>query len=61
LQNGQRADAVNLATREVVELKPNNPAAIARGLRQARGYARQLDLESSGDPFTYRVITYDRP
>ncbi len=25
------------------ELKPNNPAAIARGLRQARGYARQLD------------------
>jgi hypothetical protein len=61
LQNGQRADAVNLETREVVELKPNNPAAIARGLRQVQGYAQQLDAEFPGVPFTYRVETYTRP
>jgi len=47
--------------REVVELKPNNPAAIARGLRQVRGYAAQLDQQFPGTPFTYRVITYERP
>lgn len=37
LANGRRADAVNLATREVVELKPNNPAAIAQGRASGRG------------------------
>jgi hypothetical protein len=61
LANGQRADAVNLGTREVVELKPNNPAAIARGERQVAGYAQQLNQEFPGDPFTTRVVTYDRP
>jgi len=61
LENGQRADAVNLATREVIELKPNNPAAIARGLRQAEGYAQQLTEEYPGTPFSYSVVTYDRP
>lgn len=61
LANGKRADAVNFMAREVVELKPNNPAAIARGLRQVRGYAAQLDQQFPGTPFTYRVITYERP
>jgi hypothetical protein len=34
--NGQRSDAVSVGSREVVELKPNNKAAIARGLRKDR-------------------------
>jgi hypothetical protein len=61
LENGQRVDAVNFETREVIELKPNNPRAIARGLNQVQGYAQQLDQEFPGDPFTYSVQTYDRP
>jgi hypothetical protein len=61
LDNGLRADAVNLEEREVVELKPNNPSAIARGLRQVKAYAEQLDKQFPGKPFTYRVITYTRP
>jgi hypothetical protein len=52
---------VNLGTREVVELKPNNPAAIARGRRQAAAYAEQLTREFPGTPFTWRVETYNRP
>ncbi len=40
-QSGLRPDAVNLATREVVELKPNTAGAIASGLRQVAEYARQ--------------------
>jgi hypothetical protein len=61
LENKQRVDAVNFETREVIELKPNNPRAIARGESQAAGYAEQLTKEFPGDPFTYRVVTYDRP
>jgi Restriction endonuclease fold toxin 9 len=61
LENGKRADAVNFATREVIELKPNNPRAIGEGLRQAQGYAQQLTQEFPGSAFTYRVVTYDRP
>lgn len=61
LANGRRADAVNFRAREVVELKPNNPAAIARGNRQAAAYAEQLTKEYPGTPFTWRVQTYDRP
>lgn len=37
LASGRRPDAINFATREIVELKPNNPAAISRGQRPARG------------------------
>ncbi len=61
LPSGGRPDAVNFGTREVVELKPNNPAAIAQGERQAADYARQLGQEFPGTPFTHRVQTYDRP
>jgi len=58
---GGRADAVNLRTREVVELKPNNPAAIRSGQRQADAYARELERTYPGAPFRARVQTYDRP
>lgn len=62
LANNERVDAVNFETREVLELKPNNPKAIRLGLRTAQRYAAQLDKQFPGDrPFTYRVVTYDRP
>jgi hypothetical protein len=61
LENGQRADAVNLETREVLELKPNNPRQIRLGTRQVQGYVDQLNQEFPGTPFTGRVVTYDRP
>lgn len=58
LPSGKRADAVNWETREVVELKPNNPNAIRRGERQVDGY--RLELESTtGECWTCRVETYD--
>jgi RHS repeat-associated protein len=61
LDNGQRADAVNLVTREVVELKPNSQRAISAGYRQLAGYIRQLNEEyPGGTPWTGRVETYDR-
>ena len=61
LQSGRRADAVNLRTREVIELKPNNPRAIRLGYRQLDAYARELQKMYPGKPFTTRLETYDRP
>lgn len=61
LPSGRRADAVNLRMREVVELKPNNPRAIAGGQRQLEAYARELEELYPGAPFTRRLETYDRP
>lgn len=52
---------MNLRAREVVELKPNNPRAIAQGRRQVDVYARELDEVYPGAPFTRRVETYERP
>jgi len=55
-------DAINFATREVIELKPNNPSAIARGLRQLSSYLDELDLMFPGEPkWTGYLVTYDRP
>ncbi len=39
LPSGRRPDAVDVASRTVRELKPDNPRAIARGIRQAAAYA----------------------
>ena len=61
LLNGQRADAVNFSTREVVELKPNSQRSINTGYRQLAGYIEQLNKEYPGDvPWAGRVETYDR-
>jgi hypothetical protein len=67
-RRGRFADAVDLGGRQVLELKPNNPRAIARGLRQAEGYAQQLDMEfpldpanPGANPFEFYVVTYDVP
>ena len=61
LPSGRRADAVNFETREIVELKPNNPRAIALGQRQVARYADELNREFPGRPFSTRVETYERP
>jgi hypothetical protein len=42
LKSGRRADAVNVATRTVKELKPDNPAAMRRGAAQAKKYAKEV-------------------
>jgi hypothetical protein len=61
-ESGQRADAINFETREILELKPNNPAAIARGERQLANYISQANSEfPKGPTFTGKVITYARP
>jgi len=62
LDSGRRADAVNLQTREVIELKPNNPRQIRQGNQQLQGYIDELNqMYPTGPWFTGRVETYDRP
>src|SRR5260370_26265099 len=45
LDNGMKVDAVNFEMRLALELKPNNPRAIAKGLRQLQKNLLQLELE----------------
>jgi hypothetical protein len=59
LPSGKRADAVNWETREVKELKPDNPAAIRRGQRQVERYRKELE-EMTGEPWTGTVETYQK-
>jgi len=59
LPSGRMPDAVNWSTKEVVELKPNNPRAIRLGERQLQRYIEELNREYGGG-FTGRIITYDR-
>ena len=49
LASGKRVDALNRATREVIELKPGNKAAIRRGVSQLRGYIQELGAEYGGE------------
>jgi hypothetical protein len=58
LESGQRVDALNRTTREVIELKPNNARAIARGPKQLQGYIDELNRTEPGRPWTGRVMTY---
>lgn len=57
LDSGKRADAVNVKTREVIELKPNNPQAIARGEKQVEAYRKELE-QMLGGTWTSKVVTY---
>jgi len=59
LPSGKRADAVNLETGEVVELKPNNERAIRRGEKQVEEYRKELE-EKFEKLFSGRVETYDQ-
>ena len=58
LPSEKRADAVNWETREVVELKPNNPNAVRRGEKQVERYRQELE-SITGESWTSRVETYD--
>ena len=59
LESGKRVDALNRSTREVIELKPNNARAIARGVKQLQGYIIELnETEPGARPWTGRVMTY---
>jgi hypothetical protein len=58
LPSRARPDAVNLKTREVVELRPDRPAAIRRGKAQLRRYAAELNEEYPGPPFKTILVTY---
>ena len=48
-----RADGINYKLKIVYELKPDNPRAIARGLKQLERYLKGLGKEWTG-----RIITY---
>jgi Restriction endonuclease fold toxin 9 len=58
LDAGGRVDAINFETREVIELKPNNPRAIRLGERQVADYVAKLNEQFPGDPWTGQVVTY---
>ena len=58
LPSGKRMDGYNPQTKEVIELKPNNPRAIRRGERQVDGYCRECD-QTKGPGHTGRVQTYE--
>lgn len=59
LPSGRRVDGINFQTRQVVELKPNNPRAIRDGQRQLDRYLEELNREYPGAPWTGRVETYN--
>ena len=59
LPSGKRVDALNWETREVVELKPNNPRAIRRGEKQVEEYRQELE-SITDECWTCRVETYDQ-
>ena len=58
LPSGRRMDAYNADTREVIELKPDNPRAVQRGERQVEQYCLECD-RVYGPGHTGRVQTYD--
>ena len=58
LKAGGRVDALNMQTRHVIELKPNNPRAIRLGERQLDGYIEKLNEQFPGEPWTGSVVTY---
>jgi hypothetical protein len=54
-----RADAVNWEERTIVELKPDNPAAVRLGERQLARYINALE-EETGQKWTGYVMRYVR-
>jgi hypothetical protein len=62
LPSGRRVDALNFQTRQVVELKPNNPRAVRLGERQVARYLEELNETYPGEvPWTGSVVTYGAP
>ncbi|HXX31296.1 MAG TPA: hypothetical protein VEJ89_11310, partial [Myxococcaceae bacterium] len=59
LPSGKRVDAINFETREIIELKPNNAKAIAKGQVQLRQYIAEAEREFGGK-WTGYIQTYAR-
>jgi Restriction endonuclease fold toxin 9 len=57
LRGGGRVDAINFETRQIIELKPNNPRAIRLGNSQIEGYLAKLNEQFPGEPWTGSVVT----
>ena len=57
LPSGKRPDAVDWANRQVRELKPDNPRAIARGQNQVDKYKSELESMDI-EPWTAIIDTY---
>lgn len=60
LPSGKKMDAYNAETKEVIELKPNNPSAVRKGQRQVDQYCKECDKEY-GPGHKGTVRTYDPP
>jgi hypothetical protein len=58
LANGDRVDFINQVTRQIIELKPGNPAKAADYLRQLQRYLDQLNKQFPGTPWTGRIEYY---
>jgi RHS repeat-associated protein len=58
LPSGKKMDAYNAQTREIRELKPDNPRAIRRGKKQVKEYCDECD-KAFGPGHTVKVETYD--
>lgn len=59
LPSGKRVDAIDRKNNIVRELKPGNPRAEARGLRQVMNYAKELSA-ITGKIWKYFVDTYKK-
>lgn len=60
LPSGRRVDGLNPETREVRELKPDNPRAVRRGETQVQRYVKELEAKTR-EKWTGKVETYRRP
>ena len=59
LKNGDRVDFLNAKSRQIIELKPNNPAKMNEYLKQLQRYLDQLNKERPGSkPWTGRIEFY---
>jgi hypothetical protein len=58
LPSGRKVDYLDIANGIVYELKPNNPAAIARGKAQATRYATELSSLFPGTSWNIVIDTY---
>lgn len=59
LPSRKRPDAIDWKNNVVRELKPDNPRAITRGLKQVQNYAKELS-RMTGEIWKYFVDTYKR-
>ena len=57
LPSGRKPDAVDIDSKVVRELKPNNPRAVRRGEKQVERYRQELEDIEGGD-WTGVVDTY---